>query len=266
MKAICQISSGEAGNVFIRCGKNLKRCAENSFYMKGRFIIFFLLISNLGFAQKIWNNKVILVCKLNLTSLVDAISFPAVQISIEKKLSRYFSLSSEVGYQFYTIRHTDTTFLSPEGLRINLELRYYIPKVRGSTGIKPSLEGAYFGLRPFYRQNQYNAYFPFQTQADPVTWNEDNFGVKNETYGLCFVGGFQKSISRRLIFDFYTGLVVENRTVVNTELQYDKEAGDIMSGTDFMQFISRLHLSESSGIWGNVTFGFRVGYKFYSRK
>ena len=144
----------------------------------------------------------------------------------------------------------------------NFECRYYIPKFRKTMGIFSPLEGMYLGLRPFYRQNQYNANIPFQTKSDPVNWYDDDFGVKNKTYGLCFILGFQKSISRKLIFDFYSGIGVEYRTVRNTDLQYDKDSGDIMGGTDFMQFLWKLNLSESSGLWGNIPLGFRIGYKF----
>lgn len=229
--------------------------------MKCKFIIFFLAISNLIFAQiDRKSNSTTLIVKLNVTSLVDVASFPTVHFSVEKILSKYISLSAEAGYQFYSYRSTDTTFLSPEGFKINLECRYYIP---GSYKVNtPRLEGIYLGLRPFYRKNQDNSYFPFLTKSDSVNWNDDNFGFKNETYGLNFILGFQKSVSHQLVFDFYSGLGVEKRIVKNTDLQYNKDAGDIMGGTDFMQFLWKFNLSESSGIWGSISFGFRIGYKF----
>lgn len=229
--------------------------------MKCKFIIFFLTISNLIFAQVSHNkNSTSLIFKVNVTSLLDVTSFPTLQFSVEKRLSRYFSLSSEVGYQLYTYRYTDTTFLNPEGFKVNIEGRYYLPKsFKVNT---PRLEGIYIGLRPFYRENQYNAYIPFQTKSDSVNWNDDDFGVKNKTYGLNIILGLQKSVSNKLMFDFYSGLGVEKRIVENTDLQYNKDSGDIMGGTDFMQFLWKFNLSESSGLWGNITFGFRIGYKF----
>lgn len=229
--------------------------------MKCKLIIFFLAISNLIFAQiNRKNNNTTLIFKVNVTSLIDVTSFPTVQFSVEQKLSRNFSLNSEVGYQLYTYRYTDTTFLSPEGFKVNFEGRYYLPN--SFKDKIPKLEGIYVGLRPFYRQNQYNAYIPFQTKSDSTNWNEDDFGVKNKTYGLCFILGFQKSISHKLIFDFYSGLGVEKRIVENTDIQYNKDSGDILGGTDLMQFLWKFNLSESSGLWGNISFGFRIGYKF----
>ena len=229
--------------------------------MKCKLIIFLLTISNLIFPQISHNkNKTTLIFKVNVTSLIDVTSFPTVQFSVEKRLSRYFSLSSEVGYQLYTYRYTDTTFLNPEGFKVNIEGRYYLPnsfKVNS-----PGLEGIYLGLRPFYSENQYNAYIPFQTKSDPINWNEDDFGVKNITYGLNIILGLQKSVSNKLIFDFYSGLGIEKRQVENTDLQYNKDSGDIMGGTDFMKFLWKFNLSESSGLWGNISFGFRIGYKF----
>jgi hypothetical protein len=52
------------------------------------------------------------------------------------------------------------------------------------------------------------------------------------------------------------------RRVENTDLQYNKDSGDYLRGTDLMKFIDKLNLNESSGIWGDVTVGFRIGYKF----
>lgn len=228
--------------------------------MKFKLIIILLAISNLSFAQKIRNNRTTFICKLNVTSLIDVVSFPTVQISVEQKLSRDFSLSAEFGYQLYSEKNTDTIFLSPEGYKANIECRYYFYK--STKGNAPGLEGGYLALRPFYKQNHYNSYIPFQTESDPVNWNDDEFGVKNKTYGLCFIIGFQKSISKKLIFDLYAGLGIVNRKVENTDLQYNKDAGDKMGGTDFNQFIWTFDLSESSGISGNIPFGFRIGYKF----
>ena len=229
--------------------------------MRCKLIIFFLAVSNLIFGQIARkSNSTSLIVKINVTSLIDVTSFPTVQFSVEKRLSRYFSISAEAGYQLYTYKYTDTTFLDPQGFKVNLECRYYIPdpyKVN-----TPRLEGTYLGLRPFYRKNQYNAYLPFQTKSDSVNWNDDDFGVKNETFGLSFIFGFQKSVSQNLIFDFYSGLGIVMRTVKNTDLQYNKDAGDIMGGTDFMQFLWKYNLSESSGLGGSLSFGFRIGYKF----
>ena len=228
--------------------------------MRCKLIIFFLVISNMIIAQINYNITTTAIIKWNVTSLIDIVTFPTVQLSVEKKLSRYLSLSSEVGYQLYSYRHTDTTFLKPEGFKVNFECRYYISN--SFKGFTPELEGIYLGLRPFYSQNQYNANIPFQTKSDSVNWNDDDFGVKNRTYGLNCILGFQKSISDRIIFDFYSGLGIMKRRVNNTDLQYNKDSGDLLGGTDFVQFLETLNLSESSGLWGNILFGFRIGYKF----
>jgi hypothetical protein len=229
--------------------------------MRFKIIIFFLFISSLSFAQKIQNRST-WILKGNFTSLIDVVTFPTVQLSFEKKLSRFISIGSEAGYQLYSFRHPDTTFLSPKGFKFNLEFRYYIPKFSKAIGINPTLEGIYLGLRPFYRQNQYTAYIPFQTKFDSININEDNFGVKNKTYGIFCMLGFQRSISDRLIFDFYSGLGIMKRKIENTDLQYNKDSGDHSRGTDLMQFVDKLNLNESSGIWGDITVGFRIGYKF----
>jgi len=96
--------------------------------MRCKLIIFFLAVSNLIFGQIARkSNSTSLIVKINVTSLIDVTSFPTVQFSVEKRLSRYFSLSAEAGYQLYTYKYTDTTFLDPQGFKVNLECRYYIP-------------------------------------------------------------------------------------------------------------------------------------------
>jgi hypothetical protein len=229
--------------------------------MRFKIFIFFIFISSQGFTQRIQNRSA-WILKGNCTSLIDLVTFPTVQFSLEKKLSRFSSISPEAGYQLYGFRHSDTTFLNPQGFKVNLEFRYYIPKFLKGIGINPTLEGIYLGFRPFYRQNQYTAYIPFQTMTDPVGISEDNFGVKNRTFGIFCLIGFQRSITDKLLFDFYSGLGAMKRRVENTDLQYNKDSGDYLRGTDLMKFIDKLNLNESSGIWGDVTVGFRIGYKF----
>jgi len=227
--------------------------------MRYKFMLCFIGISNLIFSQ-INYNKSTWTIKGNATSLFDIFTFPTVQLSIEKILTNHLSLSSEAGYQFYDFRRTDTTFLDPKGFKVNFECRYYFYKLF-NTRISKNSAKLYTGLRPFYRQNQYTASIPYQTKFDPVNWKDDDFGVKNNSYGLYYIFGFQQSLSDRLLFDFHGGVGVIKRTIKNIELQYNKDSGDILGGTDLIQFFETFHLNESSGLWGSFLFGIRIGYR-----
>lgn len=227
--------------------------------MRFKFIIFFFSISNLIFSQR-YIDESTWILKVNLTSAIDAITFPTVQLAIEKELNDYISISSEVGYQFYNLKSTDTSFLKPQGFKVNLEFRYYITDLYPSD-VSRSLGRVYLGLRPFYRQNKYNSSLSYQTNTDSVNWKDDCFGVKNNSYGFNFILGFQRSISNRLVLDLHAGLGIMYRKVRNTNLEYDKDSGDILGGTDFIRYIDTFDLNESSGLAVSVLFGLRIGYK-----
>lgn len=227
--------------------------------MKYKIIIIFLCLSNLTWSQ-ISYDKNTWILKGNATSLFDIFTFPSVQLSVEKVISKQFSICPEAGYQFYDFRHTDTAFFSPKGFRVNVEFRYYLAGYYNS-GLSGKLPRVYTGLRPFYRQYQYNATIPYQTKNDNDNWKDDDFGVKNRSFGLYGILGFQQSVSRKIVLDFHAGLGIIYRKIKNTGLQYNKDAGDILGGTDFIQFYENQNLEHSSGLWGSFLVGMRIGYK-----
>jgi len=227
--------------------------------MRYKFLIIFLGISNLVFSQ-IRYDKSTWILKGNATSLFDIFTFPSVQLSIEKIITPQFSLSTEAGYQLYDFRHTDTAFMSPKGFKVNFEFRYYFSR-QFRTGLSGKLPRPYSGLRPFYRQYQYNANIPYKINQNSEYWSDDNFGVNNRSFGLYGILGFQQSISHKLVFDFHAGLGIIYRIIKNSDIQYNMESGHILGGTDLIQFSEKLNLGESSGLWGSILFGIRIGYK-----
>lgn len=228
--------------------------------MRYKFIFLLAGISNMIFAQMNYDKPTWSI-KANATSLIDIFTFPTIQLSVEKQLSDYFSLSTEGGYQLYNFSHVKTPVLNTNGFKVNLELRYYLSKFL-TTRLSNKLGRAYMGLRPFYSQNQGNASISYKAPADPAKWIDDDFGVKNTTYGVNYILGFQKTITENLFVDLHTGAGIMQRNVSNTELQYIKDAGYTVAGTGLIKFFKSLNLSETSGLRGNVLFGFRIGYKF----
>ena len=67
--------------------------------MKVYLIIILIFISCFSYSQKKQSN---LYIKINTLSLVDVLSFPTLQLSLEKRISPSFSLNPEVGYQLYS--------------------------------------------------------------------------------------------------------------------------------------------------------------------
>lgn len=200
------------------------------------------------------------IVKVNAITPFDAINFPVPQLAVERRITRYWSISAEGGYQIYGFKKPDTVFLSPRGFRANLELRYYIQRFY-RTPFAGKLETVYVGLRPFFHQNRFSDELSFRTGEEGSEWLDDSFTTRNNTYGLNIVMGFQKSVKPSTVFDLYFGAGVMMRDITNGYLDYDPGEGEVLAGTEFMQFFRKLSLENSSGIWPNVLAGFRIGFK-----
>lgn len=200
------------------------------------------------------------IIKGNATSLIDVFTFPTVQLSVEKKLSKCFSLTAELGVQFFDFHRTDTTILKPGGFKLNVELRCYVSKLL-NTDLSHKLDGFYLGLQPFFRQNRYTAGVSYYTSTDSLRGGVDILGVKKIVYGLNGILGYQKPISDKVIIDLFVGIGIMDRNVRNTNREYNKDSDERLMGTDLVPLFQYLNLSESSGLAGNVLFGIRIGYK-----
>ena len=228
-----------------------------------RITILLLGITDIISAQINYNNSSWFI-KGNATALIDIFTFPTVQFSAEKQVTDLFSICPEAGYQLYNFRHTDTSFVKPTGFKVNIEFRYYISKYISSRASNKMGRG-YVGLRPFYMQNNYNSTVSYKVNPDSVTWLDDDFGVKNRTFGLNLTFGFQKSLTERLLIDMHTGVGIMKREITNIDIQYNKNSGHYLAGTEFMQILKKINLSQSSGIWGNFLVGVRLGYTIYKK-
>jgi Protein of unknown function (DUF3575) len=224
-------------------------------------LVLFLGIPNLLTAQMNYGRSTWFI-KANATSMIDIFTFPTVQLSVEKQFTDYISLSAEGGYQFYNFHHSEATFYTPRGFRANIEFRYYLSEMRNSR-LSDKLGRTYLGLRPFYSQNQFNTSISYKLSADSPRWIDDDFGVKNQTYGVNCIIGFQKSLSEKILIDLYAGAGIMDRNVTNTGIQYIEDAGYLLAGTEFIKYFKKLNLSESSGIRVNFLFGLRMGFKLY---
>lgn len=228
-----------------------------------RITILLLGITDIISAQINYNNSSWFI-KGNATALIDIFTFPTVQFSAEKQVTDLFSICPEAGYQLYNFRHTDTSFVKPTGFKVNIEFRYYISKYISSRASN-KMGRVYVGLRPFYMQNNYNSTVSYKVNPDSVTWLDDDFGVKNRTFGLNLTFGFQKSLTERLLIDMHTGVGIMKREITNIDIQYNKNSGHYLAGTEFMQILKKINLSQSSGIWGNFLVGVRLGYTIYKK-
>lgn len=225
--------------------------------MKKLLTILILTISNLIFAQESKESNWIL--KLNATQLVDAVSYPTLQISAERKINPYFSVNAEFGYQLYDFSKADTILLKSKGFKANLEGRVYLFKLLNSR-IESKQNEFYVGLQVFYRENEGTNSVDFSPKNDETKFYTDNFGTKRTAKGFNITFGNQISVSKKIILEPYLGLGMMNRKINNSDIEYD-EIKDTRNGTGLKPLFQKINLEESSGNVFNFCFGLRVGYR-----
>ena len=216
-----------------------------------------LAFSTLVFAQEAKESKWIL--KLNATQLVDAVSYPTLQISAERKINSYFSVNAEAGYQLYEFSKADNPILKSKGFKTNLEGRIYLFKMLNSR-IESKRNEFYVGLQLFYRENQSTDVVEYSPLNDADVTYSDNFGFKRKAKGFNVMFGNQISMSKKIVLEPYIGLGLMNRKVENTTIGYDESKHEI-AGTGLEPFFKKLNLEESSGNVFNFCFGLRVGLR-----
>ena len=225
--------------------------------MKKLLFALILMISTLIFAQESKESNWIL--KLNATQLVDAVSYPTLQISAERKINPYFSVNAEFGYQLYDFSKADTLLLKTKGFKADLEGRVYLFKLLNSR-IESKRNEFYVGLQLFYRENEGTNSVDFSPKSDETKFYTDNFGTKRTAKGFNITFGNQISMSKKIILEPYIGLGMMNRKINNSDIEYD-EIKDTRNGTGLKPLFQKLNLEESSGNVFNFCFGLRVGYR-----
>ncbi|MFP3593901.1 DUF3575 domain-containing protein [Chryseobacterium sp. SIMBA_038] len=225
--------------------------------MKKLLTILVLTFSISIFAQESKENNWIL--KLNATQLVDVVSYPTLQISVERKINPYFSVNAEVGYQLYDFSKPDTVFLKSKGFKASLEGRVYLFKMLHSR-IESKRNEFYVGLQLFYRENESTNSLDYSPKDDDTKQYTDNFGTKRTAKGFNVTFGNQISVSKKIILEPFIGLGMMNRKITNSDIEYN-ETKDTRNGTGLKPLFQKLDLEESSGNLFNFCFGLRIGYK-----
>ncbi|MCE3075966.1 DUF3575 domain-containing protein [Chryseobacterium gwangjuense] len=225
--------------------------------MKKLLTLLILPFSTLIFAQESKESNWIL--KLNATQLVDVVSYPTLQISAERKISPYFSVNAEFGYQLYDFNQPDKIILKSKGFKTNLEGRVYVFKFINSRTESKRNE-FYVGLQLFYRENESSNSLEYSPKDDDSKQYTDYFGTKRTAKGFNIMFGNQISVSKKIILEPYIGLGMMERKINNVDIEYDKTKDQII-GSDTVPLFKRLDLEESSGNVFNFCVGLRIGYR-----
>ena len=203
------------------------------------------------------------ILKLNATSLVDGFSFPTVQLALERKFNKSFSVQGEFGLQLYELgQSVDTVSLDAKGFRAMAEGRFYfLNYYTKDKNQKRISDGVYVGIQLFYRENQFsrNTSYYFEDSENEELY-KDNFGVKKNILGANLALGFQKQFGH-FVLEPYMYIGIMKRDIKNFDRSYDPDLGHLEDNGPH-DFFGDTDMHESSGYKANFSFGLRIGYRF----
>jgi Protein of unknown function (DUF3575) len=218
------------------------------------FVILYFSLSLSAKGQDTISNR--WIAKVNVTSWLNPV-FPSIKVGLEKQVSKNLSVSGEIGYHIINASNqtADTFFLKSRGYSGNIECRYYLKNKKIAK--KPTRK--YLAINLFYIDEQYNSSLDYIKIADTsyLSLSNDNFTVDKKKWGVNVIYGKQKQFAKRWIVDAYVGLGLRQKTIVNTNREYDNKKHEI-TAID-LQF-RYLDLSETSGVNGNFIVGIRIGF------
>jgi hypothetical protein len=232
-----------------------------SFIKRFFLSITLLLFSVLSFAQYEKQNL-----KFSPLSLVDDVSFPAIQAGYEKSLNERFSIFNEVGirYRKSLLENSDTSFINGFGFRVKSEIRYYFRKSFGYEEVKTVLNGLYLGANVFYKRDSHNSEISYHPGRDSLLIATDDFAVKKNVLGINLLIGLQKKLVNHFCFDIYIGLGYRIRLINDSFLKYDHATDRLIKpdGFDIRAMMNEIDLKNGTSYTPSVTLGIRLGYRF----
>lgn len=203
--------------------------------------------------------------KLDQLALINDFTFPLAQFSLEKRISKQFSIAAETGMQPYNSKPSklDTILVKWNGFRVGIEGRYYGLFKNHRAYDKPDKAWAekYLSLNLFYRQNQYNSRVRYYQINDTTTYS-DCFAANKKAWGINAMFGIQV-YKKRFVADFYGGVGILSRQIKNRFREYNYSADELIHDTDVtLNGIKRsASLQENSGVMGNIVLGIRLGLR-----
>lgn len=205
------------------------------------------------------------ILKLDQLALLNDLTFPLVQLSLEKRVSKQFSLAAEAGIQPYNpkLSTMDTSLVKWNGFRVGIEGRYYGLFKNHREYDKPGKAWVekYLSLNLFYRQNQYNSQVNYRTPNNTTTYS-DCFAVNKKAWGINAIFGIQIN-KKWFVADFYGGPGMLSRQIKNRFREYDYNTHEIDYDTDITltNIKTSASLQENSGVIGNIVLGIRLGLR-----
>lgn len=198
-------------------------------------------------------------------ALIDEISLPTIQGGVEFRLSKHFSWYNEVGikYRKCVNERSDTPFVASNGYKIKSELRYYFKDTKAGLFNEP-VGGFYVGGNLFFINDNRNTKITYYPNKDSSTTKQDAFGVHKKVLGLNLIGGFQHSVYKNFLIDFYGGIGVRIRMVTNENKEFNKNHDSLVQPVDFAVLSIRDNVDAAGGnsVVPSITAGIRLCYRF----
>jgi|JI10StandDraft_1071094.scaffolds.fasta_scaffold577780_2 hypothetical protein len=230
--------------------------------MKISFFLVLILLSVITIAQTKKQEKRYIL-KLNLSSLLDVTTFPALELSLEKKLNRRISIAGCIGYQLYNLpsgtgyftTQPDTTFISPKGYKASFEIRYYL-RNKSNKLINPS---PYFGVNLIYQKNRNNIGIHYSIDSSSSSY--DSFWLSKRNIGFCLTAGLQQKINK-MVIEIYLGTGGMDRSVNNYNREYNSQKDALTNQRHNIFRIGYSNFNENNGWHFIMQTGLRIGIFF----
>jgi hypothetical protein len=200
--------------------------------------------------------------KLNSTSLIDNLSFPTIEIAVEKRFARFYGIQLETGIQLYEFSENkiDTSNVNLAGYRLRIEGRRYLGTISKGNNKKSFFNEItlFTGLNFLYRKNSYNYnLITYANKNGVFNTINDNIGIRKTASSLNVLVGSQISIIDNIYVEpaLYIGFI--DRKIQNIDRQTPNQ-GDLIGKVSASNY---QNLEESSGISLNLSFSIRLGIK-----
>lgn len=218
-----------------------------------KLLSFFLLCLSLNVYSQQKNVSI----KFSPLCMVDDTGVPTIQPGIEFSLSKRLTWYNEFGIKyrksFYEKTDPDTNFIQSKGFKLKTEIRFYV--LPG----KNKFAGEYAAVNAFYISDHHNTQIDYYYQRDTALRREDAFGVEKKVFGVNLVYGFQRSLGKTLMIDYYFGIGMRFRNVATVNKEYD-ETRDGFKGPIDVNIYSSKQMIEAKGghsMGATVTMGLR---------
>jgi hypothetical protein len=199
-------------------------------------------------------------------SLIDDVTFPAIQLGYERSLSERFSWFNEAGlrYRRSFLENADTALVKGFGFRAKSEIRYYMPRAFGYEDVKTVLNGIYLAANIFYKRESHNTEISYHPGKDSTLAAYDDFGVRKNILGVNLLLGFQRKLANHFLLDIYLGAGYRVRFIKDSYLKYNKNTDALISagGYNIRSMMNEVDLKNGTSYSLSVTMGLRLGYRF----